>query len=436
MSYLLKGGQLITNNPQRDVIKADLLIQDNKIQKLAENIPASSDVETIDVSNQLVIPGFVQAHTHLCQALFRGYADDLSLLEWLEEKIWPMEHAHDTDSIAASADLGLLEMQLAGTTSIFDMGTVRNMHSILERVEKSGMRYWGGKCFMDLKESSGPLYEDKDTSLSETRDLIKNWHHKTNRIHYTICPRFAVSCTEEMLTESFALAQEFGLKYHIHASENKDEVAMIKERTGKLNVEYLDSIGTLGKDTVIIHGVHLEESELARMIETDTHLVHCPTANLKLASGFAPIHKYRQAGLVVGIGADGAPCNNTMDPFYEMRLAALIQKPLFGPEALPAQQAFEMATIEGAKVLGKENEIGSLEEGKLADIATIDLTHPSVATVENPYSALVYSCSSRDVTNVFIDGERVVANGQHQNLDHELTVAHCHEQLGLLLKRV
>lgn len=413
--YLLKGGTIVTMNPNRDILKGDLLIEGTKIQRIDANIDTTNlkDIILFDVRDQFIIPGFIQAHTHLCQAMFRGYADDLTLMDWLEHKIWPMEAHHNSESIQASAEIALLEMQLSGTTSILDMGTVHHTQEMLETVATSGMRYWGGKCLMDLQEFCGPLFQSTTQALKENEKLIKFWQHKNPLIEYVLCPRFAVSCTDDLLKQCVQLQQQENLKIHIHASESKGEIQIVKERTGLDNVDFLDSLNMLNRNTIIVHGVHLTNNELAKMIKSQTPLAHCPSANLKLASGFAPIHHYSEEGLTIGIGSDGAPCNNTMDPFLEMRLAALIQKPLFGPEALPAQKAFELATLGGAKLLGRESDLGSLEVGKLADIVTVDRSHPSVNTVENPYSALVYSCLGRDVKNVFTNGQLIVKNKKH-----------------------
>ncbi|MCB0386027.1 MAG: amidohydrolase family protein, partial [Bdellovibrionales bacterium] len=215
------------------------------------------------------------------------------------------------------------------------------------------------------------------------------------------------------------LQSEYGVLIHTHASENKDEISLVKKRTGRSNVDFLHHLNLLNPRTVIVHGVHLTGGEVRKMVGTNTKLVHCPSSNLKLASGVAPIARYLDKGMTVSLGSDGAPCNNTMDPFMEMRLAALVQKPNFGPESLPAEQAFTMATLGGARTLGMESQLGSLDVGKLADIVVVRGDHPSVATVENPYSALVYSCSGRDVRDVFIHGEAVVRNSRSTRFDAE-----------------
>lgn len=438
MKTLIQGGTLVTLDKERRVFKGDLLIDGKSISKIGRKIdPAKYKVKRIiSAENRFVIPGMIQAHTHLVQALFRGYADDLPLLDWLKKKIWPMEFHHNKNSVKSSAQIALLEMQRLGTTSILDMATVQHTNEVLEEVETSGIRYWGGKCLMDAKASSGPLYQSTDSSLAETRDLINEWHKKTDLIEYAICPRFAVSCTDEILRASSDLQKEFDLFLHTHASESKEEIAFVKKRTGLGNIDYLDHLDLLNSKSVIVHGVHVTKNELKKMIRKQAPLVHCPSSNLKLASGIAPIEEYRKNGLLIGIGSDGAPCNNTMDPFLEMRLTALLQKPKFGPEALPAQSAFEMSTIDGAKLLGKESKLGSLEVGKLADIVTVDRDHPSVYTVENPYSALVYSCSGRDVNDVFINGRQIVRNKRHRIYDEIEVLAKAEVERKKLFRRL
>ncbi len=437
MSLLIKNGLIVTMNAKRDVIQGDLLIEGTKISRIAKKItPTKKPTRTIDATDKFVVPGLIQAHVHLCQILFRGDADDLSLLEWLGKKIWPMEHAHTKKSLVASAQLGILEMHKLGTTSILDMGTVHHTHEMLEAVESSGMRYWGGKCLMDAKERSGPLFENTEDALLETGDLISEWHARSQLINYALCPRFAVSCTEEILLECSVLQKEHQLLVHTHASESLEELDLIRKLTGLGNIEYFAKLNMLNPRTVIVHGVHMSEKELQMMLDSGAPLVHCPSSNLKLASGIAPIHMYHQRHLKMGLGCDGAPCNNTMDPFIEARLCALIQKPKYGPTALPATVAFELATLGGARVLGKESELGSLEIGKLADVTIVDRSHPSVYTVTDPYSALVYSCTGRDVTDVIVNGQLVVKNGEHTLLDEDRILKAARKEKTSLLKRL
>lgn len=433
---LLKGGTLVTMDSKRRHFKGDLEITANRISRIGQTLKPGPKTRIIDVSDQFVIPGLIQTHTHLVQCLFRGWADDMSLLDWLRTRIWPLENAHTRRSIQASARLALTEMQLLGTTSVLDMATVKNTSAVFKTVKESGMRYWGGKCLMDLKKSSGPLYEDTKTSLRETERLIKDWHNDNDLMAYALCPRFAISCTEQILKACVKLQEKYESLIHTHASESLEEISVIKRRTGLNNVSYLKKLGLLNSKSVIVHGVHLTKSEIKDMVKAESPLVHCPSSNLKLASGIAPIFNYLKQGMTVSLGSDGAPCNNTMDPFMEMRLTALLQKPKFGPEALPAKVALEMATLQGAKTLGRLDDIGSLEKGKLADVVTVRRDHPSVANVDDPYSALVYSCSGRDVANVFINGKQVVKNAKHFLWEREDLSRESRSQIKYLIKKI
>jgi 5-methylthioadenosine/S-adenosylhomocysteine deaminase len=436
---LIKNGLIVTMNAKREIFAGDVLIDGERIARVGKSLGRSlgEKVKVVDAGGGFVIPGLIQAHTHLCQTLFRGLADDLSLLDWLQKKIWPMESSHSAASLRASARVGLLEMQKSGTTSVLDMGTVKHTETLLETAAESGMRYWGGKCLMDRKGSSGPLYQSTRDSLKETEELLGAFAGTANgaMVNYVLCPRFAVSCTDELMRAMGDFQKRYNTIIHTHASESLEEIALIRTRTGLNNVDYFAHLGLLNPRTVIVHGVHLTDDELWKMIHAGSPLVHCPSSNLKLGSGIAPTENYTSKKLTVALGADGAPCNNSMDQFVEMRLAALIQKPTFGPEALPAERAFEMATLGGAKTLGMEGELGSIEPGKLADVVIVDRSHPSVATVENAYSALVYSCLGRDVTDVFIHGRAVVRNREHQIYDEGETLASAKKELKSLLRR-
>jgi cytosine/adenosine deaminase-related metal-dependent hydrolase len=424
-------------NPTRTIVEGDVTIEDGILRSVGDRIPdARGFDQVIDARDQFVIPGLIQAHTHLCQTLFRGQADDLALLDWLRLRIWPMENAHTPASIRAAARIGCLEMQTSGTTAILDMGTVRHTHHLLEAVRETGIRYCGGKCLMDYREHSGPLYEPTAEAIRETEELVQEWRDKHPLIRYALCPRFVVSCSEEILGAVAGWQKQFGLLVHTHASENRDEVELVRQRTGRANVDYLDDVKLLGRRTVIAHGIHVSEGEIRKLARAGSSVVHCPSSNLKLGSGIARIHHYLLEKVNVALGADGAPCNNMLDPFVEMRLAALLQKPLEDPRALAAPQALELATLGGARALGMEDRLGSLEPGKLADVVTVDRSHPSVATVQDPYSALVYSCTGRDVRHVLVGGELVVHNGQHQKLDHQAVIEEARQELESLLRRM
>ena len=423
---LLAGGCVVTMDPDRRVLpKADLLLSGGRITAVGERIALPPGVTTLDCSGCLVLPGFVQAHVHLCQTLARGRADDAALLDWLRGAIWPYEAALDGASAAAAAALGGAELLLGGTTAILDMGTVRWQDEIFSVCERVGLRVTSGKAMMDKGEGvPASLRERTADSLRDAAALAKRWHGAAGgRLRYAYAPRFVLSCTEELLREAAAAARAGGMLLHTHASENPEECAAVRAETGADNVEALGRLGLLGRDVVLAHGVWLSERERALIAESETSIVHCPSANLKLASGIAPVPELRAAGVRVALGADGAACNNNLDVFCEMRLSALVHRPRGGPRALSARTAVEMATLGGAQALGLEAEIGSLEPGKRADACVVEAggLHQAPLGPADPYATLVFASGARDVRDVVIGGEVVVRDRTLLTLDrHEV----------------
>jgi cytosine/adenosine deaminase-related metal-dependent hydrolase len=326
--------------------------------------------------------------------------------------VWPYEAALDADAARASAELGCAELLLGGTTAILDMGTVHWQDEIFAACERAGIRALSGKAMMDRgDEVPAGLRETTRASLDEAAALAARWHGAADgRLRYAYAPRFALSCSEELLRSAAAAARAGGMRLHTHASENRDECAAVRAQTGLDNVAYFDRIGLGGDDTVLAHGVWVSEAERALLARAGTHVVHCPSANLKLASGIAEVPELLAAGVSVALGADGAPCNNNLSIFNEMRLAALIQRPRAGTGALPARKIVELATLGGARALGLEREIGSIEVGKRADLCVVDASAVPQAPLGagDPYSTIVFASSARDVRDVLVDGRFVV----------------------------
>src|SRR5436305_5867803 len=406
---LIKNGTLLTMDDSDSVVTGDLLIRGSHIQSVGEAAD-SADV-VIDASGCAVLPGFVQTHVHLCQTLFRGAADDLALIDWLKKRVWPMEAAHTGASARASARLAIAEMIKGGTTCALTMETVNHTAEAFRVVEESGFRATIGKCMMDKGDGMpDALHEETESSIRESLSLLEEWHGRADgRIRYGFAPRFAVSCTREMLMKVAQLARERGVMIHTHASENRTEIEMVERETGQRNVAYLHSVGITGRHVALAHCIHLNDAEIEILASTSTNVAHCPSSNLKLGSGIAPIKEMLERGISVSIGADGSPCNNRLDMFTEMRTAALLQKVQHGADVLPAQRVLRMATIDGARALGLEKEIGSLEVGKLADliIVNLDCLHSTPLPAEI-VSAIVYSAQACDVRDVFIDGQQIM----------------------------
>ena len=423
-SILIKGGRVVTMDGNDSIVRGDLLIRDGRIASVGRESATSVD-EVIDANGCAVLPGFVQTHVHLCQTLFRGAADDLSLIDWLKKRVWPMEAAHTPGSIRASARLGIAELIKGGTTCALTMETVRHTEDVLRVVEESGFRATVGKCMMDRGDDvPRELYEETHESVQESLRLIDKWHGRANgRIRCCFAPRFAISCTRELLGEVSQLARERGVMIHTHAAENKNECEIVERETGMGNVAYLDSLGILGAHVMLAHCIHLDDEEMGMLARTRTNVAHCPSSNLKLGSGIARVAEMLARGISVSLGADGAACNNRLDMFTEMRTAALLQKAMHGPEVLPAARALRMATIEGARALGLDQHIGSIEAGKRADVIVVDLAQShSSPQLDHVASALVYSAGSSDVRATIIDGRVSMRDGELLTLDESSVI--------------
>src|SRR5215216_3776072 len=435
-TVLIKGGTVVTMDAADTVVTGDVLVRGRRVEAVGDASNAAADV-TVDARGCAVLPGFVQTHVHLCQTLFRGAADDLPLLDWLKRRVWPMEAAHDADSIRASARLGVAEMIRGGTTCALTMETVRHTEEVFRVVEETGFRATVGKCMMDKGgDTPAALREKTEDSIRESLALLEKWHGRADgRVRYCFAPRFAVSCTRGLLERVASLARERGVMIHTHASENASECELVERETGMRNVVYLDSLGLSGPHVLLAHCVHLDEGEVGLLASKGTHVAHCPSSNMKLGSGVAPVSELLARGVSVSLGADGAPCNNRLDMFTEMRSAALLQKVSRGADALPAARVLRMATLDGARALGLEDEIGSIEAGKLADITVLELGRLHTTPRPEVVSTVVYAAEARDVRDVLIDGRVVLREGRLQTLDEREVVAEAARQYELLKSR-
>ncbi|HET9888208.1 MAG TPA: amidohydrolase family protein, partial [bacterium] len=415
MSTLLvrNAARILIGGPDWEESAGDVLIEDSRIVQAGGDLSAGAPgAKIVDARGLTILPGLVQTHVHLCQTLFRGLAEGLPLLPWLQTKIWPLEAAHDAESITASARLSVAELLLGGTTTILDMGTTRHHDAIFHVLEETGIRAASGKAMMDDGDGVPlELLETTVDALRESFDLAERWDGAAEgRLRYAFAPRFVLSCTEDLIREVARLTRgEFLL--HSHAAESAEETALVERVKGRRNLRVLSDLGFLGPKTLIAHCIWLEEEEIDLLAKSRTRVLHCPRTNLKLGSGVAQVHRLRDRGVHVSIGCDGAPANNTLDAFAEMREAALLSAAQAGPDKLSAKEILTMATWNGAEALGWEERIGRITPGREADLIAVDLDTPHAAPANDAATALVYSAKSPDVRHVVVAGKVLVEDG-------------------------
>jgi 5-methylthioadenosine/S-adenosylhomocysteine deaminase len=419
------------------VVTGDVWIADGRITAVGAAPPGARADRVIDVHGSYVLPGFVQTHVHLCQTLFRGLADDLQLLDWLKQRVWPLEAAHTPATLAAATRLAVHELLRTGTTTVLTMETVHDTDAVLEALAPTGIRATVGKCLMDAGgEAPKRLHEPWRAGIDASLDLRRRWHGQGDgRLRIALAPRFAVSCTRTLLEAVAAESAASGLLVHTHASENRDEVAFVRAQTGLNNMAYLAEVGLASPRLCAAHCVWVDDAEQALMAERGVQVLHCPGSNLKLGSGVAPVVALRARGIGVSLGADGAACNNRLDMFDEMRLAATLQAERQGPGRLTAQDVLLMATRGGAAALGLEAEIGSVEAGKRADLIVVDADAPHLAPGTDPWSTLVYAARGTDVRLTLVDGEILVEDGVPTRLEGPAVLAEARSAARTLMSR-
>jgi 5-methylthioadenosine/S-adenosylhomocysteine deaminase len=362
----------------------------------------------------------------------------MPLLEWLRLRVWPMEAAHSPSTLRASVQLAAAELLCTGTTSVLTMETVHDTDVVFEALAEIGLRATVGKCMMDSDtEVPRRLQERTNASLEESLALKKRWHGAANgRLRAAFAPRFAVSCSRDLLEAVASLSASEEALVHTHASENRDEVEVVRRLSGGFsNLEYLADTGLATDRLCAAHCVWVTDSEQALLAERRVKVMHCPGSNLKLGSGIAPVAEMRARGISVSLGADGAACNNRLDIFDEMRLAATLQAVRKAPGVLTAREVVWMATREGARALGLEAEIGSIETGKKADLILLDRDRPHLCPSADPWSAIVYSARGTDVRTVLVDGEVLVHDFVLTRQDAEEVIATARSAAAELTRR-
>ncbi len=428
------------------VARGDLLVRDGVIAALGDAVPAALAAlpggradESFDASGAFVLPGFVQGHLHLCQTLFRGLAEQSDLLRWLRESVWPLEAAHTEASMAAAARLGLLELVAGGVTCVNDMGTVRHTDVIASTLESSGVRAVFGKALMDQGEGVPPgLRENPRAALDSALALAQRWHGAAGgRLRVSLAPRFILSCSEGLWRDVAAASAERGLTVHTHLSESPTEAREVQAAVATTATRYFERHGVLSERFVGAHGVWVDDEELAALRRADAALVHCPGSNLKLGSGLANVRRWARAGLKRGLGSDGAACDNRLDTFHEMSLAALLTRTLEPADHLSAREVVALATCEGARALGLGDAAGVLAPGRQADVVVVDHAAPHLAPQDelDPYVTLVHAARVTDVRLTMAAGRVLYRQGEWTTLDAERTAAQAREQARDLARR-
>ncbi|MEW5804580.1 MAG: amidohydrolase [bacterium] len=406
---LIFGRWLITMAPQSKpieyggvAIQNDRIVDADSTQELEQKYRAKS---VFHFPQHLIMPGLVNAHTHAAMTLFRGLADDLPLMDWLQGYIFPAESKLTKELVYAGTQIACLEMLLSGTTTFCDMYLFEK--SVAQAARDMKMRAVVGEVLYDFPS---PNYGPPEAGFHYTEELIQQWQGDP-LIVPAVEPHSPYTCSPELLKKSKKIAEKYGVSFIIHLAETMQEVQIIQERYGKNPVQHLKSLGVLDHQVLADHCIWLKDQDIESFGELGVRVAHAPESNMKLASGVAPIPRLLQKGIPVGLGTDGCASNNNLDLFQEMDVTAKLHKVFAAdPTAMDAKTVLEMATVGGARAVGLEAEIGTLEPGKKADCIVIDLNKPHLVPLYNIYSHLVYSACGADVDSVWINGELIVKN--------------------------
>lgn len=389
----------------------NILIEGMRIRSFPEDVEGISSDEVIDGKGMLALPGLINTHTHVAMTLFRSYADDLALMDWLQNMIWPAEAHLDDDIVYWGSMLAFAEMIRGGTTAFCDMYMF--MESCAKAAEKAGIRG-------NIARGLAGVTPNGEKALEENIRLYQDWNNACDgRIRVMLGPHAPYTCPPEYLKKVRDASEKYGIPIHIHLAETKGEVETCIEKFGITPIALMNQIGLFDRPTLAAHCVHVNEEDIQIMAEKHVCVAHNPGSNLKLASGIAPVPKMRSAGITVGLGTDGASSNNKLDMFAEMRLAALIHKAAaLDPFAVKADEAMQMGTAEGAKCLGYDD-LGALDEGKLADIILIDRSGYHWKPRFNSISLAVYAGNSMDVDTVIVNGQLLMRGKELLTIDKE-----------------
>jgi cytosine/adenosine deaminase-related metal-dependent hydrolase len=447
---IVDGATVITVDARRRIIRdGAIAIENDRIVAVdkTQEVKRKHRADTrIHAKGKVVLPGLVDCHIHLAQALIRGCADDVDLIPWLRDYVWRLQGRFTPEDGATSAALCIAEMLKSGTTCFLE-SMIHHRYGfdgIAQVVDRAGIRACLSKLFMDLtgyaeQESimDPEMIEKPEACIEETLAMHKKWKGAAQgRIQVWWGARTPGAVSPELYRRVAVLAQEHHMRITMHLAEVKADLDYTTKQFRQKPAEFARSVGMLGKHVVLAHGVWFSPAEYPILASTGTHVCHCPASNAKLASGIAKIPEMLQAGVNICLGCDGGPSNNSYDMFREMFLAAIINKArTLNPLTIPAETVIEMATINGAKALGLQAEIGSLEPGKKADLILVDTHRLNLTPTYNPVSNLVYAANGGNVDTTIVNGQVVVSEGRLQTLDEDEVIAHAQEAGARLLDR-
>jgi len=421
MEWKIKNGYVLT--PHQVIKEGMVVVEGNKIIDVGKTSELDSKYpryEVIDATNKIVMPGLINTHTHIAMSVFRGYADDMELMDWLNKRIWPIEAHLNGDDIYAGSLLSILEMIKSGTTTFNDMYFF--MDRVAQAVTESGIRAVLCSGMIELKDRARA-----EETLKIALDFALKYNGAADgRIRTMLGPHALYSCSPDFIKEVRDVSIEKNIPIHIHLAEDKNEpqnidnmynVGLVKKNMGP--IEYANELGLFDAKVIGAHCIWLKDNEIKILAEKGVGVAHNPVSNMKLAAGVAPVPKMLEAGVNVGIGTDGPASNNALDMIRDMKITALLHKVSnLNPTVAPATEVVKMATVYGARALFDDS-IGELAVGKKADIILIDLKKPHLTPIHDVISLLVYSASGSDVSHVMVDGKLIMENRKVLTLDEE-----------------
>ncbi|MBN4081627.1 amidohydrolase [bacterium AH-315-C07] len=415
VDLIIKNGLVLTIDSELRIFdKGDVIIQNGEIiDVLKSGDQQYSPKEVIDATDKLVMPGLVNTHTHTGNTIYRGFADDLPLKTWLEDYIFPVEKQFCTaETVRLSTQLTVIELIKSGTTTFSDMYYFED--EVAKVVDEVGIRAELGETLIDFPS---PTVESAAKAIEYSEELIKNWNDHP-LIKIAITPHAPYTCGTETLQNGKALADKYGVSFHMHVSESKFEIEKSMQDHGASPVQYLNSIGCFEGNTFAVHCVHLSEDDKELFVKNQVPISHNPQSNMKISSGIAPIDEAVKMGILVGIGTDGSASNNNLSMIEEMDFASKLQKvATMDPTSLDAKTVVKMGTIDGARLLRMDDKIGSIEKGKRADIILIDLNHERVLPMYDPYSHIVFAMNGTEVDTSIVDGKIIMENRELRTID-------------------